>query len=388
MKKITLIILLMAALLAGFACEKQKPPSTLDEAIAEAATEGKPLLIDFYATWCGPCKEFTRASQEDSTVKKALEGVVLYKIDCEKGEGIPLAEKFQIKGYPTYVVTNGAGEPIARWMGYSKENFLDHLDKATADPTTIKQKEDRFHVKSTIEDASALADYSSSIGDYKNAVMYLKEAQKLDPSADYSYEIFENTVRGVYKGTFTYEDAAMEADTIFTKENIDNQIHAAGAMAELASYEDKLDEMAQYLEKGISLVDKTENEETKKYVKSLNVKYSLNVKADTAEAIAYQKSFYTENWQDDPDQLNSFAWWCYENGVNLDEALTLAKKAVGLATSGAQQAMILDTVAHLYKAKGNMEEAVNYMQKAVDADPENSQWQETLDQFKEEMQQE
>jgi thioredoxin-like negative regulator of GroEL len=387
MRKAILIMLALTFSMAWFACESDKKPEvTLNESMAVAAREGKPLLMDFYAEWCGPCKRFTAASHEDTDLMKALGGVILHKVDCEKGEGIELAKKFDIRGYPTFILANSAGEPISRWMGFSKENFLENLSKAAGDLTTVDEKIARFQENPTVDDAIALADYSYSKDDYKGAVTYFTKAQELDPANDYTYDIFLNTVRGVYSDDFTYDDAVKASDKIFESDNIENQVHAAGSLAALAEHLNKLDDMAMYLEKAIALVDKTDNPDVKEYAKTLHVRHSLYVKADTVEAIEYQKSIYGDDWMDDPGKLNSFAWWCYEEGVNLEEAEQYAKKAVDLEQPGSARAMILDTVAHICKARGNMADAIKYMQKAVEEDPNNDNWKETLEEFQQEAQ--
>ena len=81
------------------------------------------------------------------------------------------------------------------------------------------------------------------------------------------------------------------------------------------------------------------------------------------------------------DKLNNFAWWCFENDVNLEEAGELALKGVELADSDSGRANILDTVAEICNKLGNCDQAVAHMQRAVELDPERQYFKDQLVKF-------
>lgn len=83
-----------------------------DAALAEAAAAGKPVVIDFYADWCLPCKELEKLTFTDPEVKRALEGWVLLKADLTKTaspEVAALRTKWGILGVPTIVFLDPDG---------------------------------------------------------------------------------------------------------------------------------------------------------------------------------------------------------------------------------------------------------------------------------------
>lgn len=84
-----------------------------DAALAEAAAAGKPVVIDFFADWCLPCKELEKFTFTDAEVRKALENWVLLKADLTKTaspEVSSLRTKWNIQGVPTMVFLGPDGK--------------------------------------------------------------------------------------------------------------------------------------------------------------------------------------------------------------------------------------------------------------------------------------
>ena len=139
--------------------------------------------------------------------------------------------------------------------------------------------------------------------------------------------------------------------------------------------------MIAFLEQGYIHLQ-ANNENAPKWARdALNISYALMVENDKKKAIDLKKASFSEGWEDNPSDLNAFAWWCFENKINLKEADELARKGVKLAKPGREKAMILDTVAEIINLIGFPEESVDLVEQAIKEDPENDFYKKQLDRF-------
>ena len=83
----------------------------------------KPVLIDFFAIWCGPCKMLTPILKE---VKDSLgERITILKIDVDKNK--ELSEKYQVRGVPTMILFQN-GKQLWRQSGVlTKEEIIKNV---------------------------------------------------------------------------------------------------------------------------------------------------------------------------------------------------------------------------------------------------------------------
>jgi thioredoxin 1 len=80
----------------------------------------QPVLVDFFATWCGPCQMLAPILQD---VKANLgERISIIKIDVDKNQAV--AAQYQVRGVPTMILFQN-GKPLWRQSGVmSKEDII------------------------------------------------------------------------------------------------------------------------------------------------------------------------------------------------------------------------------------------------------------------------
>jgi thioredoxin-related protein len=107
-----------------------------DEGLAKAAKEDKPVMINFYTSWCGYCKKMDRSTFKDPKVIDFLEeNFVTVRINAESKEMVShegeqvslrrLARLYGVRGYPTFWFLDSNGDRIGPAPGFkTAETFL------------------------------------------------------------------------------------------------------------------------------------------------------------------------------------------------------------------------------------------------------------------------
>lgn len=114
------IVILLAA-----GCSGGPPPAEIawrtgsfDAALSEARARKVPMIVDVYATWCGPCRNLD-AKVWDSPEGAALaSGNLPYRVDFDTDEGQTVKRRFKILGLPTVLFLAPDGTEVDRVEGF------------------------------------------------------------------------------------------------------------------------------------------------------------------------------------------------------------------------------------------------------------------------------
>lgn len=111
-----LIVLVVYAIVSR---PRSGPPlewgTDLKAAIAQAGQSNRPILVDFYATWCGPCQTMKETVLSKPEFAQATQNWITVQIDVDQQP--QLADQYRIETVPTFLVLSPDGRELARQSG-------------------------------------------------------------------------------------------------------------------------------------------------------------------------------------------------------------------------------------------------------------------------------
>jgi thiol:disulfide interchange protein DsbD len=105
-----------------------------EHALAEARSAGRPVLIDFQAVWCLPCREMERTTFRDPTLVETARAFATLKADVTEQDDrtSALMSRFNVPGVPTYVLLDRSGQERRRFVGFVAAPELDQALREVA----------------------------------------------------------------------------------------------------------------------------------------------------------------------------------------------------------------------------------------------------------------
>ena len=338
--------------------------ATWQQILEKAKKEKKFILLDAYASWCGPCKWMAKEIFPRPEVGKAINPYyVSAKIDMEKGEGIELSKKFEVRNFPTYLFFDPNGNLVHRSLGsMAAKDFIqvcsDALD-STKQYVTLRNK----YLQGQ-RDSAFLKQFSYIAAGAQDS---LSAASMLKYFQANNNQLNSNTIQFIFALTASINDTGFNM-ILNNKEAFYKEIG-----------KDKVDELLEELvwnEAKKAGKKGTDKDAFRKVIQhflpektdQLCAEYELSLLKrmgnwkEYAEKADKFASLYCQN---DYQRLNSIAYNLFENYTSksiLEKGLKMALRSVELKSTFENN----DTVAHLYYKLNQKANAKSYAQKAYD----------------------
>jgi thioredoxin-like negative regulator of GroEL len=325
-------LLALPCLLACAASAETLMDPRFEDLLRAAKSQNKPILLEFYTTWCPSCKDMERLVFPDPKVLEASGRFVFARYDADAERGAALRERFFVRSFPTFLFLDPLGREKNRRLGsYDAPGEMVSALEAFLSPASPAKR----------EDALAELEKASERGDEKRCRELLKKVSALDPDGK----------KGLLpKGLYALGELLRGKG---------RHSEAAGLQMDLAAR-----------------FPGSEIEEDVLYQIERNLRFAA---LDKAAAL------YRRRISEAPGKAAAYLAFANMSGFNryrLAEGIRLAKKAVELEPKNAG---CWASLAKLYHTKGDLKSAVDAMRKAAGIQSGSRIWKERLARYEAEL---
>jgi thiol-disulfide isomerase/thioredoxin len=331
-------------------------------------------MMDAYTTWCGPCKMMDKMVFTNDTVADYFNAnFIAYKADMEKGEGLELAKRFEVRAYPNFLFIAPDGSVIHRSVGARPPHKFVAVGRDALNP----EKQYAFYQKKyEAGDRSPefMGVYASMKGELaldnsKELSEYFALQKDADLLTRKNWNMLANFTRSTEAPQFKRFMQQREAfNKAYTKDSVDMFILGVYGQ-DLAMLKYRPDAAKE---------SKLQAELTKLNVKDSN-RLLWALEAEKYKSAGDFKSYgvtaakLVDSYHlNDPGMLNNYAWAFYEN-VSDKKLLAKAADWSGKAVALYPDYAFMDTHAAVLYKLGKKKEAQAAAEKAIAAGKKTGQ---------------
>ncbi|GIV05931.1 MAG: hypothetical protein KatS3mg016_1506 [Fimbriimonadales bacterium] len=287
--------------------------------------KGKVYVVEFWATWCGPCRQ---------TIPHLTQLAAKYK------------DKVTIIG-------------VSVWERVDKNNPNAHIQRVEKFVSDMGDKMNYVVAADSAEGGVAKA-WMEAAGQGGIPTAFVVDQQQRIVWIGHPMDNLDEVLEQVIAGKFDWKaEAERQQRQREQTEAIQKEFTEFTQLMQQGKYENalqKLDAMiAQYTEFPVLKM----------------IRYQTLLRVDEKQAYAYALQLAQNDFKDDAQMLNQIAWMIVDDETNpplkspdYQTAITIARRAAELTKE--QNASILDTLAYAYFKHGDMQNALKYQKMAVD----------------------
>ncbi|MGF1533534.1 MAG: thioredoxin family protein [Bernardetiaceae bacterium] len=329
-----------------------------------AKAENKHIFVDAFAVWCGPCKWMDKNVFAKEEVGKYFnEHFISFKFDMEKGDGPSFARTYEVKAYPTFLFFDPNGNLVHRTVGgRAPEDFL-QVGAAALSPDTQSETL-RMRYQKGDRDPNFLYNYVlmlNSTMEYSDDALaaYLDTQKEEDLTNARNWKLIREAGQGIHLDIFDFvvKNQKKYADA-FGEAEVMDYLMGAFKMELSQAVRSQNEERLQAVQKRVSQAV------PEPIAKSFSTYADFLFRSrDPIAAFPYAVAYF-DAYANDPDELNSIAWFYYQNSQDaqiLEKSLSWAQKSIKITPKFANT----DTAAHLLYALGKYDEAIQTAEQAI-----------------------